>query len=367
MQLTSTILRADVEVEVDEPSVCRVDAGVVDEQVDGAEPSPPPRRSTSSWCAGVVGAAGDGHGDVGAAERLDGRVEGVLLARGDADPGALGDEALGDAEADAPAGPGDDGGAALEPAGVRGSHARHPTSPSTSPPCAPEREPCARAQAHEAGVEPRRRRTTVSARSRPRSVSTTRRSRTAADPVDQPVGDEPGDGAPPDLVEVVDGQPVAHAHREQHLLVAHLLRRQRLAPRGGRDALGQPAGIRPGVLDVPPAHAADVAVRAGTDAPPVAAGPVAVVVAAPPGRGARPVAHLVPVEPGRGRAPRRRSRTSSPRRRRRAARPRRGGPARRAWCPPRRRAHRPRRAPAPARSPASRLRRQSSSDSPGVP
>ena len=52
------------------------------------------------------------------------------------------------------------------------------------------------------------------------------------------------------------------------------------------------------MLRVPPAHAADVAVRAGADAPPVVAPPVAEVV---PGavRGIRrPVAHLVPVVPG---------------------------------------------------------------------
>ena len=42
-----------------------------------------------------------------------------------------------------------------------------------------------------------------------------------------------------------------------------------------------PVGVRRGVLDVPPPHAADVGVRARADAPPVGAGPVDEVVPAP--------------------------------------------------------------------------------------
>ncbi len=52
------------------------------------------------------------------------------------------------------------------------------------------------------------------------------------------------------------------------------------------------------MFDVPPPHAADVAVRAGADAPPVAAGPVEQVVPASPGRRGGPVRDLVPAEPG---------------------------------------------------------------------
>ena len=54
-----------------------------------------------------------------------------------------------------------------------------------------------------------------------------------------------------------------------------------LAARAGLVPGGQPVGVRRGVLDVPPPDAAHVRVRAGTDAPPVAAGPVEEVVPAP--------------------------------------------------------------------------------------
>src|SRR3954453_4017620 len=52
------------------------------------------------------------------------------------------------------------------------------------------------------------------------------------------------------------------------------------------------------MLDVPPADAADVTVRAGPDAPPVTARPVEEIVPAPGSRRARPVGHLVPLEAG---------------------------------------------------------------------
>src|SRR3569833_3647992 len=51
------------------------------------------------------------------------------------------------------------------------------------------------------------------------------------------------------------------------------------------------------MLDVPPAGAAHVAVRAGSDAPPVAAGPVEQVVAAAGLLARGPVGDLVPAEP----------------------------------------------------------------------
>ena len=50
------------------------------------------------------------------------------------------------------------------------------------------------------------------------------------------------------------------------------------------------------MLHVPPAHAADVAVRAGPDAPPVVAAPVRQVVPAVRRPAFGPVEHLVPAE-----------------------------------------------------------------------
>ena len=65
---------------------------------------------------------------------------------------------------------------------------------------------------------------------------------------------------------------------------------------GGRGAaLRQARGVPAGVADVPPPQAAEVAVRARPGAPPRAAQPVALVVAAPGGLRRGPVAHLVPV------------------------------------------------------------------------
>src|SRR5690606_27952228 len=58
-----------------------------------------------------------------------------------------------------------------------------------------------------------------------------------------------------------------------------------------------------GMLDVPPPRTADVAVSARTDPPPVAAGPVQLVVAAPGTVAGRPVRHFVPAEPGVGEQP----------------------------------------------------------------
>jgi len=69
-------------------------------------------------------------------------------------------------------------------------------------------------------------------------------------------------------------------------------------------ARGEVFRVRPRVLDVPPPHGAvpraDVRVRARADAPPVPAAPVGEVVPARVGLGAGPVAHLVPAQPGGG-------------------------------------------------------------------
>ena len=101
------------EVELDQRAVDRVDAGVVDEQVEAAEGLDGAAYGVLA-VRGVVGLAGHGDRVVGAAERGDGLVERLGLARGQADPGALLDEPLGDAQADAPAGAGDDRGLAGE-------------------------------------------------------------------------------------------------------------------------------------------------------------------------------------------------------------------------------------------------------------
>src|SRR5690606_11627763 len=60
----------------------------------------------------------------------------------------------------------------------------------------------------------------------------------------------------------------------------------------------QPVGVGRGMLDVPPAHAADVAMSARPDAPPIPATPVQLVVPASGGRTTGPVRHLVPTEAG---------------------------------------------------------------------
>ena len=100
---------------------------------------------------------------------------------------------------------------------------------------------------------------------------------------------------------------------------------------------GQPGGVRGRVLDVPPAHAADVAVRAGPDAPPVAAAPVDQVVPARARPGARPSwTPRTSVEARRRTAARRPAGTGRPGRRRRAAAARRGAPGPPAACRPRR-------------------------------
>src|SRR5215472_8686109 len=73
---------------------------------------------------------------------------------------------------------------------------------------------------------------------------------------------------------------------------------QRLPGLTGTVPRSDPPGVGGGMPDVPPAGAADVAVRAGTDPPPVTAGPVQHVVPARRVLVGRPIRHLVPAHPG---------------------------------------------------------------------
>ena len=98
--LTSSTLRATSRSGVEHRPVDRVDAGVVDEQVRARRTSRAPRDDLV--LVGLVGrVAGDAEGVLRTAELLDGLSERLGLARRDDDLGALGDEALGDAEPDA--------------------------------------------------------------------------------------------------------------------------------------------------------------------------------------------------------------------------------------------------------------------------
>src|SRR6478672_2643248 len=107
-------LAGSAEVQLDERSVCGVDAGVVDEQVEAAERLDDAAHGVA-LVLHVVGLAGDGHRVLRSAELLDRRVERLLATRGDADPGSLVDQPLGDPEADAPARAGDERHRPVEP------------------------------------------------------------------------------------------------------------------------------------------------------------------------------------------------------------------------------------------------------------
>src|SRR5699024_6323398 len=61
----------------------------------------------------------------------------------------------------------------------------------------------------------------------------------------------------------------------------------------GTVSCGQPRGVGGRMLDVPPAGTADVTVRARADPPPVATGPIQIVVSAAALRTTCPVRHLV--------------------------------------------------------------------------
>ena len=144
-------------------------------------------------------------------------------------------------------------------------------------------------------------------------------------------------------------------------------RRAPRAPGPGSAPAREPVGVRRGVLDVPPAHPADVGVGAGPDPPPVASAPVEEVVPAPRRlvRGPSSTARTSAARPRS--APRRPAGTCRRGRRRPAPAARRGAPAGPARCPPRRSARTPTRGPGAQASAASRDRRQSSRVSPGVP
>src|SRR5450756_1808002 len=108
-------LAGNVEVEVDQRAVDRVDAGVVHQQVDAAERLDG-LLDGIGLMLDVVGLACDGDRVVGTAQRRYGLVQRPLLAGGDADLRAVCDQPLGDAEADAPARSGHHGDLVLEPA-----------------------------------------------------------------------------------------------------------------------------------------------------------------------------------------------------------------------------------------------------------
>ena len=109
---TSTILRGAPESTLDHRAVDRVDSGVVHQQIDAAERrdrpadrlAPGARSSalpaTPSACSGRPGCS-------------TASSSASWVAGGDDDPRAVGDQALGDRQADAPARPGDDRGLAL--------------------------------------------------------------------------------------------------------------------------------------------------------------------------------------------------------------------------------------------------------------
>ena len=176
---------------------------------------------------------------------------------------------------------------------------------------------------------PARRRTTASARSRPRRVSSIRPAR-AAFALTSSSAMSPATASASGCPELVNRQPLADSRAQQDRLDLARDGVERLATRGRGVSRGDPLGIGRGMLDVPPAHAADVAVRARTDAPPVVPLPVGEVVA--PTRGLRPCSSSTlrtsrsPACPEH-RSPR--ARTCRPAGRRAAARPRRGesGPA----------------------------------------
>ena len=133
-QLTSKILRAaSWSSSISGPND-RVDAGVVDQQVEAAE-----RLDRAGHRLGAVGGVADVAATaiacVGAAQAGDGLRERLGLAGGEADAGALLDEPLGDGQADAAAGPGDEGGLAGEPLhrGRRSVVAAHGVLPAGAP------------------------------------------------------------------------------------------------------------------------------------------------------------------------------------------------------------------------------------------
>ena len=89
--------------------------------------------------------------------------------------------------------------------------------------------------------------------------------------IDESVADEFTDPQPCLCAEAVDRQTVCQADAQENTLIVLLLNRQRLASGRRGVARSQPRGIRAGMLDVPPAHAPDMRMRARPDPPPVRA------------------------------------------------------------------------------------------------
>ena len=154
-------------------------------------------------------------------------------------------------------------------------------------------------------------------------------------------------------------RPVAQPHLQQHPLDAPALaRRAPRAPCAGLRPGGEPVGVRRRVLDVPPAHAADVGVRAGTRRPTSRRRSSRAGCAGSgwPRRAPSSTPRTTPARRRRG--ARRRAGTCRRGRRRRSSAPRRDAPAGPARCRPPRSASTPRRgrvrrpAPRPARSPS---------------
>ena len=177
-----------------------------------------------------------------------------------------------------------------------------------------------------------RSRTTASASSRPRRVSTS--GRPLARPRRSPRVDQARHRGAAGVVEHAPGR-ARRASRdlEQHPLHPPVSASSTSRACAGLTPRAEPVGVRRGVLDVPPPHAADVGVRARPDAPPVRPGPVAEVVPAPRAVVPRPVGHLVPVRARRRRAARRRAGTCPRGRPRRASAARRAARARASAVP----------------------------------
>jgi hypothetical protein len=128
-----------VEVEVDHRPVDRVDPDVAHEHVQAAE-GVDRRAHRCRAVLGVAGVAGDGHRPAGATEGLDRLGQRLGLAGGHDDARAAVDQAAGDAQADAPAGTGHQGRAAVHRSHVRllkggvAGHGRGTPAPVRRPP-----------------------------------------------------------------------------------------------------------------------------------------------------------------------------------------------------------------------------------------
>ena len=119
-------------------------------------------------------------------------------------------------------------------------------------------------------------------------------------PVEQAGGNGVARHCPAAVAQVVERMSLPQPDPEQHPLGASLPVVEDLARLRRRAPVGEARRVGGRVADVPPPGAADVAVRAGADAPPVVAQPVALVVPGALRARRGPVAHLVPLHPRRG-------------------------------------------------------------------